>query len=179
MKVAAKTSLRNQAMILVGYLHGMRASEACQLKMEDVFMDREQMLVRRKKGSISTWADFVDVPGQPLLCESKVLRRWIVERGNSPSPFVFLSQKGACLDRRSFFHIFATAAKEAGLPADKQHRHVLKHALGYRLVDQGRSMPEIRRALGHRSIQSTAIYTEISGAMACKAVAAAVAGYGR
>jgi hypothetical protein len=81
---------------------------------------------------------------KPLLCEGKVLRKWLAERGNDPSPFVFPSQKGACLDRRSFFHIFATAAKEAGLPADKQHCHVLKHALGYRLVEQGRSMPEIR-----------------------------------
>jgi hypothetical protein len=38
-------------------------------------------------------------------------------------------------------------------------------------------MPEIRRALGHKSIQSTAVYTEISDAIASKAVAAAVAGH--
>jgi len=103
----------------------------------------------------------------------------MTERGNNPSSFVFPSQKGACLDRRSFFHIFAIAAKEAGLPADKQHSHVLKRALGYRLVEKGRSMPEIRRALGHKSIQSTAVYAEISDAMASRAVAAAVAGHGR
>ena len=179
MKCAGKTGLRNQTMILLGYLHGMRASEVCELKLSDLLMDREQVVIRRKKGSLTTTADFIDVPGQPLLCEKRMLRKWLAERGDDSSPFVFPSQKGQCLDRRSFFGIFQSAAREAGLPVDKQHCHVLKHALGYRLVEQGRSMPEIRRALGHRSIQSTAVYTEISDAMASKAVAAAIAGYGR
>ena len=97
------------------------------------------------------------------------------ERGEHPSKFVFVSQKSGRVNRSTLYRIFANAAEEAGLPADTRHPHVLKHSLGVALVGANINLAVIKQALGHRSIASTAIYTQPSDDMAGKAVVAALA----
>jgi type 1 fimbriae regulatory protein FimB len=108
-------------MILLAYRHGMRASEACGLKLSDIDLKNGEITTRRLKGSLKTVQPLADLPGQPLLSEKRVLRAWLAERRDL-SEFPFTSQKGGRLDRTAFFRMFQNVAERAGLPADKRPR---------------------------------------------------------
>lgn len=173
LKVASE-SKRNHAMILLAYQHGMRASEVCGLKLKDLDFKNEKITVRRLKGSLETTQSMSNVAGQPLLSELRVLKAWLAER-NDASDFVFTSQKGGRVDRTQFFRIFQSVAERAGIAADLRHPHCLKHSLGFTLVAAGAHMAVIKQALGHKSMQSTAVYTSATDEMADKARQSAMA----
>src|SRR6266566_2945485 len=166
---------RNVAMILLGYRHGMRASEVCGLELKDVDLKNGEITIRRLKGSLKTTQPLADVQGQPLLSEKRVLRAWLDERGDHPSRFVFVSQKSGRVHRSQLHRVFADIAERAGLPKDKRHFHCLKHSLGVSLVEANVNLAHIKQALGHKSIASTAIYTTPTDETTGKVVVAALA----
>src|SRR6202051_203127 len=122
---AAADNKRNLAMILLGYRHGMRASEVCRLELKDLDLRNGEITIRRLKGSLKTTQPLADLQGQPLLSEKRVLRAWLEERGNHPSRFVFVSQKSGRLHRSQLHRIFADIGERAGLPKDKRHFHCM------------------------------------------------------
>jgi type 1 fimbriae regulatory protein FimB len=174
---AASDSKRNHAMILLAFKHGMRASEVCGLRISDIDMANGTIVIKRCKGSLKSTQDLLDVPGQPLLSERRVLKAWLAERAeyHDHSDFVFLSQKGGGLDRSAFFRVFQAVAEAAGLPPLKRHPHCLKHSLGFFLIEQGVSLPAIQRALGHKSLASTGVYLAVNDAKANRETAKAFA----
>jgi len=174
LKIAAD-SKRNLAMILLGLKHGMRASEICQLGLKDVDLKNGEITIRRLKGSLKTTQPLTDVQGQPLLSEKRVVRAWLEERGNHPSPRVFVSQKSGKLHRSQLHRIFADIAERAGVPKDKRHIHCLKHSLGVSMVEANVNLAIIKQALGHKSIASTAVYTVPTDETAGKAITATFA----
>ena len=134
LKIASEDR-RNLAMILLGFKHGMRASEVCGLELKDLDLKNGEITIRRLKGSLKTTQPIADIQGQPLLSEKRVLRAWLDERGNHPSRFVFVSQKSGRVHRSQLHRVFADIAERAGLPKDKRHFHCLKHSLGVSLVE--------------------------------------------
>jgi type 1 fimbriae regulatory protein FimB len=177
LKIAASDSTRNHAMILLAFKHGLRASEVCALTTSDIDVKNGVIVVRRLKGSLKSSQDLLDIPGQPLVSEKRVLRAWLGERATygDSSDFLFLSQKGGGLDRSAFFRMFQSVAKRGGLPAGKQHPHCLKHSFGFFLVEQGVPLPAIQQAMGHKSLASTGVYLRVTDAKANRAVATAFA----
>jgi len=173
LKIASE-SKRNLAMILLAYRHGMRASEVCDLRMADLDLKNGQITIRRLKGSLTTTQPLTDHPGQPLLSEKRIVRAWLAERHDA-SDFVFTSQKGGRIHRSQFFRMFQSVAERAGLAADRQHPHCLKHALGFSLVAANVNLACVKVALGHKSIASTAIYAVPTDEQVGKAVNAALA----
>ena len=77
---------RDATMVLIAFRHGLRASEACDLRWDQVDFNRAVMHVRRaKQGTPSV---------HPLSgSELRALRR--LQRESSPNPFVFVSERGA------------------------------------------------------------------------------------
>jgi site-specific recombinase XerD len=110
----------------------------------------------------------LDLPGQPLVSEKRVLRAWLEEREthHDQSEYLFLSQKGGKMDRSAFYRVFSSIAERAGLPTGKRHPHCLKHSLGFFLVEQGVSLPSIQQMLGHRSLASTGVYLKVTDSRA-------------
>jgi type 1 fimbriae regulatory protein FimB len=174
---AAKTT-RDKAMICCAYRHGLRCSEVCGLRLEDVDLKNNEIVVRRLKGSLTTTQPIVDQAGEPCLSEKRMLNAWLRERGDHPSAFVFTSQKSGRCNRSTFFRVFNEAAREAGLPQDRRHPHCLKHALGTNLSMAGVDLAKIRIALGHRNVSSTAIYCVPTDAAVGKEVTRALLSLG-
>ena len=177
LKLAASESKRNHAMILLAFKHGLRASEVCALKTTDVDLKNGTIVVRRLKGSLKSSQDLLDLSGQPLISEKRVLRAWLEEREtyHDKSDYLFLSQKGGKMDRSAFYRVFSQIAERAGLPAGKRHPHCLKHSLGYYLVEQGVGLPSIQQTLGHKSLASTGVYLKVTDERANKDAARAFA----
>jgi site-specific recombinase XerD len=162
LRAARSRSSRDWAMILVAYRHGMRASEVCGLRRDDLNLRGESITIRRLKGSLLTCQALCGHAGQPLLDELKALRQWMKDRPGDGSDYVFTSQKGGRMHRSQFFRIFQDCAETAGLARAKWHPHVLKHSLATHLIDGNVNLAVVKRALGHKSINSTMIYVTVS-----------------
>src|SRR5437667_6381471 len=94
LRVAKAAGSREHAMMLLAYVHGMRADEVCGLLMADVDLAGETITVRRLKGSATTVQNLQRYRGEPVLDEVKALTAWLKVRGGNPSPYCFTSQKG-------------------------------------------------------------------------------------
>jgi site-specific recombinase XerD len=153
---AAKQNLqghRDATMILLAFRHGLRASELIDLRWEQVDLDGAVLHVRRvKSGTPAT---------HPLTGrELRALRR--LQREQEPkSPFVFISQRRVPFTNRGFQAMVDRAGQAAGLEL-KVHPHMLRHGCGYKLANDGVDTRTIQAFLGHKSIQHTVRYTELS-----------------
>jgi integrase len=172
---AAKTrGVREWAMTLLTYRHGMRASEVCNLRLGDVDIKNGSIMINRLKGSLRTTQAITEHRGEPLLNEHRALKEWLRQRHDDGSDFLFNSQKGGRLHRSQFFRQFREIAIAAGLPARKRHPHALKHSLACHLVAANVNLALIKQQLGHKSIGSTMRYIQTSDQQASKATAGAL-----
>lgn len=161
LKAAREHSTRAWASILIAYKHGMRCSEVCGLRLDDLNLKTGQIRVRRLKGSMENVQNLSKIQGQPLLDEVKAVKGWLAER-DDPSPYLFTSQKGGAMDRSAFFRLYASVAEAAGLPKSKRSPHQLKHSLASHMVQANTNLAYIRQALGHMSASSTSRYCHVT-----------------
>jgi site-specific recombinase XerD len=144
---------RDATMVLVAYRHGLRVSELVDLRWDQVEFRTATLHVRRvKQGTPSTHP----IPGDEL----RALRRLQREQ-KLKSPFVFTSERGAPFTTAGFARMVERAAVEAKL-GFKAHPHMLRHACGYTLANKGHDTRALQAYLGHRNIQHTVRYTELS-----------------
>ena len=146
-------SHRDSTMILVGYRHGLRASELTDLRWDQVDFTAATLHVRRvKQGSPSTHP----IRGDEL----RAFRR--LQREQEPkSPFVFTSERGAPFTTAGFARMLERAGIEAKL-GFKAHPHMLRHACGFALANKGHDTRALQAYLGHKNIQHTVRYTELA-----------------
>jgi type 1 fimbriae regulatory protein FimB len=174
LKVARARSARDWAMVLLAYRHGLRASEACDLRLPDLDLKTGSVSLRRLKGSLNTVQPLYRHKGQPLLDEVTALRSWLKERQPDGSDYLFLSQKGGRLHRSQFFRVFRACGEAADLPPRKCHPHALKHTLGTHLVAANVNLALVRQCLGHKAIGSTMKYVAVGDSQAGEAAQAAL-----
>jgi type 1 fimbriae regulatory protein FimB len=174
LRLAKERSIRDWAMILLSYRHGLRAYDVCRLRLCDVDMKARSVTVARLKGSMLTTQPLYPHRGQPLLDETVALRVWLRDRKADGSDYLFVSQKGGQLCRSAFFRAFQAIAEAAGLPAEKRHPHILKHTLASHLIAGNVNLALVKQALGHRSISSTMQYINTSDRQAAEAAGAAL-----
>jgi type 1 fimbriae regulatory protein FimB/type 1 fimbriae regulatory protein FimE len=144
---------RDTTMILVAYRHGLRATELVDLRWEQIGFKSAILHVRRvKQGTPSSHPVLGD--------ELRALRR--LQREQEPgSPFVFTSERGAPFTTAGFARMIERAGSEAKL-SFKAHPHMLRHACGYALANKGHDTRALQAYLGHKNIQHTVRYTELS-----------------
>src|SRR6266566_264066 len=165
---------REWSMFLVAYKHGLRASEVCNLRLDDIDMKNGSIVVDRLKGSLRTTQAVTEHRGEPLLNELKALREWLRQRRDEGSDYLFTSQKGGRLDRSQFFRLFRAIAANVGLPAEKQHPHALKHSIASHLVSANVNLALVKQQLGHKSINSTMRYVTTTDRQASRATTIAL-----
>src|SRR6516164_6717637 len=144
---------RDSTMLLIAFRHGLRASELVDLRWEQIDLESAVLHVRRvKQGTPAT---------HPLTGrELRALRR--LRREQEPkSPFVFVSERSDPFSIRGFQATGERAGEAAGF-AMKIHPHMLRHACGYKLANDGVDTRTIQAYLGHKSIQHTVRYTELA-----------------
>jgi type 1 fimbriae regulatory protein FimB len=174
LRAAKAKGTREWAMVLLAYRHGMRASEVCNLRLDDVDLKNGHIVVARLKGSLRTTQALTEHRGEPLLNEVRALRDWLRQRPNDGSDVLFVSQKGGRLDRSQFFRLFRAIASSAGLPAEKCHPHALKHSIASHLVSANVNLALVKQQLGHKSIGSTMKYINTSDRQASRATTSAL-----
>jgi integrase len=144
---------RDATLILIAFRHGLRAAEICDLEWSQVEFGRAASLhVRRvKNGKPSV---------HPLRGdEIRALRE--LRRQFPDSGFVFATERGGPFTPDAVNRLIKRIGGRAGF-AFPVHCHMLRHACGYTVANAGHDTRALQDWLGHRSIQHTVRYTEMS-----------------
>lgn len=149
----SRNAARDRCLLLLMFRHGLRVSEACGLELSQVDIESRLLHVSRMKKGLSTT--------QPLRAdEVKAIKAWLAVRSKMKpeTDDFFLSNRRGPLSRKTAWLAIRKYGELAGLPLPA-HPHMLRHACGFALADQGADTRLIQDYLGHRNIQHTVIYT--------------------
>ena len=143
---------RDATMILMAYRHALRVSELIALRWSQIDLKQGLIHIRRlKKGIAST---------HPLFgAELRALRQ--LKRDNPETDYVFISERKAPMTDSTFRKIVARAGIYAKIDIPV-HPHMLRHSTGFKLANDGRDTRSIQHYMGHKNIQHTVRYTEVS-----------------
>jgi type 1 fimbriae regulatory protein FimB/type 1 fimbriae regulatory protein FimE len=143
---------RDATMVLLAFRHGLRASELCDLRWDQVDLVHGRLHVSRAKNGLPST--------HPLTgTELRALRR--LQREQDPGRYVFMSERGAPMSTAGFRRMVERVGKAAKMPFSI-HPHMLRHATGFKLANQGVDTRSLQQYLGHKNIQHTVRYTELS-----------------
>ena len=149
---------RNRAMIETMYSCGLRVSELCSLRMEDLFLE-EGFIRVTGKGSKQR---LVPISGRAV----KEIRNYLsdrchVEIKSGAEPYLFLSlRRGRPLSRVMVFDIVKDLTAKAGIKKTVSP-HTFRHSFATHLLEGGANLRAIQCMLGHEKISTTEIYTHI------------------
>jgi type 1 fimbriae regulatory protein FimB len=130
---------------LLIYRHGLRVSEACELRWDDLDLAKRTIIVRRLKGSVDS-SHYLERDEPAGL---KALQRDYAKRGIKP------------FGRMGIGRMIERAGETAKLPF-AIHVHMLRHSTGYALANRGMDTRRLQHFLGHASITNTVRYTAMS-----------------
>lgn len=143
---------RDATLVLVMLRHGLRVTEATDLRWDQVDFLRGHLHVRRLKGGIPS---VHPLQGDEL----RALRRLLKEQ-RPKSSFLFTSERGGPMTRFNVNKMIAKAGEKAGI--QNAHPHQLRHACGHLLADSGHDTRRLQLWLGHSDIKHTTKYSELS-----------------
>lgn len=145
--------LRNIAIMEVLYASGIRRAELVGLNLSDVDLERRLMRVIGK-GNKQRMV-FINQAA------SDAIRNYIGVRPRSSDEALFLSRRKTRLSHRQAWVIFREFAAISGL---QQHvtPHVMRHSFATHLLENGADLVTIKELLGHESLSTTQIYTNVS-----------------
>lgn len=148
--------LRLRALLELLYGGGLRVSEACELKHSDIRWESSAMRILGKRQKVR----WVPLPEETL----KWLRRYIEEGRGRPAKghenFVFLDRAGRRLTRQAAYNMVSRHSRAHGISASLSP-HVLRHSYAVHLLRGGADLRAVQELLGHSSIDTTQIYTEL------------------
>lgn len=137
---------RTRVMIILGYLHGLRAHEIAKIQSRDFDLVTMQLKVIGKGGKER------DMPIHPVLlpeiCQMPAEGYWFPARGG----------RGGHIHWRSVSDLMTKAKKRAGIVDPRLSGHSLRHSFGTQLVRSGTDLRTAQVMLGHSSLATTEIY---------------------
>jgi integrase/recombinase XerD len=160
-KVAGESPLsqRDIVMLDVFYGCGLRAMEGIALDLSDVLLDKSLICVQ--KGKNYTWR-YVPINRQiknNILQYIDGLRKELI-RGNKGQTSLLVSIKGNRLAKPSAWWRIEYLRKAAGI-AHTVGIHALRHSIATHLLQNGMKLDQVKNFLGHKSLESTQIYTHL------------------
>lgn len=152
---------RDRAMLAIYYGCGLRRNEGNNLLVSDIILNKRMVYVRKGKGSKER---FVPLTVKGIHDIEEYLhygRNWFLTRGKSKagnSNHLFINIWGAPM--KDFTSNIRNLKEEAGIQKPVT-LHTFRHSIATHLLQGGMDMEQIKRFLGHASLESTQLYTHI------------------
>lgn len=145
---------RNRAIMLLMLDTGIRASELCDLKIEDVDNRNHRIFVRMGKGMKERVLPFSPRTGQ-------MIWRYLASRKETrPEDPLFLSKLNRTMDRRKLSEMFRKIGIRAGVP--NVHPHRFRHTFAIQYLRNGGNAYTLQAMLGHSTLETVKIYLKIA-----------------
>ncbi len=148
--------LRDRTILELIYGAGLRVSEAVSLTLAELDLESGAVRITGKRGK-TRW---VPLPEGTLQWLKRYLAQARPQLAKRPSSLVILSDRGKPLLRQTVYAKLAAAARRAGLP-EGIGPHVLRHTYAVHLLKGGADLRAVQELLGHESIATTQIYTQL------------------
>ena len=148
--------MRDRAIVSLMYGCGLRVSEVCNLLLQNIFLE-ENFLKIYGKGSKERLVPLGSVAKEHLIFYL-VHGRPALFKKNSGN-FVFLSQRGSAISRKTFWFNLKKYAQALRLTIKP---HLLRHTFATHLLRNGADLRSIQAMLGHSDISTTQIYTHLN-----------------
>lgn len=148
--------IRNTAIIELLYCVGIRIGELINIELKDINLEEQTLLIHGKgRKDRILYISSTDV--------INILKSWITDREslNPKCEALFINKYGDKLSIYSIEDIYEKYRKLAGLDT-KSTPHYLRHTFATQLLNNGADIRAVQEILGHSSITTTQIYTEVS-----------------
>jgi integrase/recombinase XerD len=149
--------IRDYALVEFLYSTGARVSEVVNLSIVDIDRDNESVRLFGKGGKTRV----VPVGSHALLALDKYLVRARPSFVKKTSNYLFLNKQGNPLSRNSAFNAVRKCAEIAGVRSEVSP-HTLRHCFATHLLEGGADLRIVQELLGHASVTTTQIYTQIT-----------------
>ena len=153
-------SLRDRCILEMLYSSGLRVSEVCELKINNIQFDLDliRFFGKGSKERIIPLTYYARKWLKKYLSES---RKILSSRSKRSSNYVFLSNNGLSLTRMAIWLSVKKYVNSAGV-LKKISPHTFRHSFATHLIDGGANLIEVQALLGHADISTTEIYTHLS-----------------
>lgn len=150
--MSGRHGARDRTLLLLMYRHGLRVSEATALRWEQVDLKAGHLAVQRLKNGV---ASTHPLRGPELRALRQLRRDW------PETPYLFVSERGGPMTASNVRKLMTRAGSQAkiGFPV---HPHMLRHACGFKLANEGHDTRSLQHYLGHKNIAHTVRYTDIA-----------------
>ena len=157
-KLETSFDYRNKAMIELMYATGLRVSELLNLTSLNIDLDNKMVRCYGKGNKERV------VPMGDIAC--KYLKKYLEEYRDTflkgyVTDNLFLNNHGKPITRQGFYKILKNIAEEQGIKKEITP-HMLRHSFATHLLNNGADLKSIQLMLGHESISTTGIYTNVS-----------------
>jgi type 1 fimbriae regulatory protein FimB/type 1 fimbriae regulatory protein FimE len=142
---------RDQTLLLIAYRHGLRVSELVALRWDQVDFKAGLVHINRLKNGVPSTHP---VTGREIRALRRLQREY-------EGPYMFATERGGPMTASTVRKLMARAGETAKL-AFPVHPHMLRHACGYKLANDGQDTRALQHYLGHKNIMHTVRYTELA-----------------
>lgn len=148
---------RDQALLMLMFASGLRASEVVNLTFNQVDFDNRIMKISGK-GNKDRLVPFTNSAKESMLNYINGLRKDLLKEDTK---YIFLNSKGNKMTVRGLEYILDEIEAKTGLYG-KIHPHMLRHSFATKMLNRGADLRTIQELLGHSSIETTSIYTHVA-----------------
>ncbi len=149
---------RDRAMLALCYGCGLRKAEAASLALQDILLTKQQIFVKQGKHYKERYVPIAEKPLQHIREYLQFARPKLMKTATNA---FFIGITGKPLDKSALSERFKRLLTVAELN-DKKGLHSLRHSIATHLLQNGMPLSQIALFLGHSSLESTQIYTQIT-----------------
>lgn len=145
------SSPRDKALFALIYHYGLRVEETTMIHLDNLDLKNHRIRIDRLKNGIG---------GEKPLWKhtAKLLRSYLRSRSNT-TDYLFTGREGP-LKKRQIQNLFNEYAEMAEIKGKSIHS--LRHSIAVHLLEAGRGIEYVADHLGHRNIQNTRVYAQIT-----------------
>ncbi|GAA2179922.1 site-specific tyrosine recombinase XerD [Leucobacter tardus] len=169
------TAVRDRALLELLYASGARVSEVTALDVDDLLagpgggevwsdpvgaLGDGGFLLVRGKGAKQRLVPYGRFAGGALAAYLVRVRPDFAARG-SGTPALFVGPRGGRVSRQTVWLVIRAAAERAGITAEVSP-HTLRHSFATHLLSGGADVRTVQELLGHASVTTTQIYTQVT-----------------
>ncbi len=150
---------RDSAILELFYSTGIRVSECVGIRLEDLDMVNQMLLVFGK-GNKQRFVPFGN-HCKKALNAYLIVRKNIMDKYNQSHKYLFVNHLGRPITPRGIEYILDDVVKRSSLTTNI-HPHMLRHTFATAMLNNGADMRSVQELLGHSSLSSTQIYTHVT-----------------